>query len=405
VCGHRGNLGNQLHCLQCNAPRGKDVVFYLPENEGEITEHRLINEANAGADWICTYCGSGNKATATHCHSCGNDRNTEDKTLSTQEYDLNNTPSTSEDADKIRREEKQRKNSSQSNFHQEKPKYLQDKLPKKIEYKKLNRWISAATVIATVILSFVALTYVPHYGNKTPWDAILHFTLHDYKPAWQFQQALHTQQETVSYNVKSFYWQRNITIERGEDVMHEDWSVPAAGKYIRSYQAIHHYIQVQDGYETKTRQVRVASGTRRYKCGTKSKGNGYFEDKYCTETTYTTKTESYSVPRYKDKPIYATKYVYTLREWHTDHQEISESYSTKPYRKSYSSSFRGDKWREGEKTQVYQLSILHENQKDSALYVVDFNDWQKFMPLKKLQVQQHIAAFQPTKVALLKVLK
>lgn len=399
-CGHRGNLGNVIHCEQCNAPRGKDVEFYLPEDAPEVTDQTLINEANAGADWVCSYCQSANKATETHCHTCGNDRDAkEDRNLIEREYDLTNTPKTSADADTISKAQKEQERAAK------KQRYLVDEhteekeVVKGSKIAKINKWVTGLTIISTIILSLVGFLYIPNYGNKTEWHSILNFTTHDYLPSLSFQNAVHSQTEEVVYDISGFYWQRVIPIEKGEDVPYEDWSVPSGGKYVSSFSAIHHYDKVQDGYETKTRSVKVASGTRRYKCGTKSKGNGYFEDKYCTETTYTTKNETYSVPRYKDVPVYRTKYRYTMREWQFHHNEVSEANDTKPYWATYGSQYKGDKWRQGEKRELYQVYIQHQN--DKAQYEIDFEDWQHFTKQKTITVKQAIAAFAPTKSALL----
>jgi ribosomal protein L40E len=85
VCGHKGNIGYETSCSQCGAPRGKNVKFYLPDESEEVQDERQLAQARAGVDWICDYCGADNKATDTHCRSCGNARTETDINRQTRE--------------------------------------------------------------------------------------------------------------------------------------------------------------------------------------------------------------------------------------------------------------------------------------------------------------------------------
>lgn len=68
------NKGSQMKCEGCGSVRDEDVKFYLPENAREITDQAEIDQANAGADWICGFCSTSNSASATDCKQCGGPR-------------------------------------------------------------------------------------------------------------------------------------------------------------------------------------------------------------------------------------------------------------------------------------------------------------------------------------------
>ncbi len=388
TCGHNGNMGNVLNCEQCNIPRDKNVEFYLPDDAEIVTDAKIIKAANAGADWNCSHCGAANKATSDSCHSCGNAKDSDDKSLEEKEYDLTNTPKTSEDVSKKRRKP-QNGNENIANYSQN--------ITNNPKNTNRNIFIGVGTFLFTAVMTLVLFIYIPQYSEKTPWTAILNFSTHDYLPAVAFHQQLNEQYENITYTVGDFYWQRNIDIEKGVDVAHEDWEIPAGGRKTNSFSAIHHYDEVQDGTTTKYRSKRVASGTRRYKCGTTSKGNGHFADKYCTETTYTTKSESYQVPHYKSVPVYRTKYQYLMREWHFDHTETSEGADIKPFWKNYDKTYKNEFWREATKRELYKVKF--QTQDINSMQInqeMTFENWKEFANVKQVLTKQHIAAFRPT---------
>ena len=98
-------------------------------------------------------------------------------------------------------------------------------------------------------------------------------------------------------------------------VTEEDWSLPQGSVKLGEFRAVHHYDKVPDGYETKTRQVQVKVGEKKVKVGVKDLGNGYFKDIYENRPVYETKTETYRETKYRDVPVYMTKYKYKMMKW------------------------------------------------------------------------------------------
>lgn len=71
-CGTR-NPGIQKKCSNCGSPQPKDVQFEQVAQETFIEDENLIEQAKAGPDIHCPYCGTRNPAEATTCSNCMGD--------------------------------------------------------------------------------------------------------------------------------------------------------------------------------------------------------------------------------------------------------------------------------------------------------------------------------------------
>jgi len=272
-CGHKKIYGLEKKCTQCGSPRPEDVEFYLPEDAEYVTDEKIIAQAEAGADWVCSYCNAHNPNTETHCQSCGNDRDTkEDVSIKEIEYGLNDVPT--ENTQKRKRGGNTETENTQTTVE--------------------NNLSNSSSFIAHNKKSLLVLAILGVVGIIIACLSI---------------------KTEIDLTVIGFNWERNIYMEEYKEVQDEGWSLPSSARLISSREAIHHYDKVPDGYETKTRTVRVSDGTERYKCGTTSKGNGSFKDKYCTRTKYRSKTETYQERKYRSVPVYRTKYTYWVYKW------------------------------------------------------------------------------------------
>jgi hypothetical protein len=295
VCGQKGLPGNVTACAGCGAPRGKDVEFYLPDNSHDITDETRLKEANSGVDWRCDYCGSDNKVGMTECKGCGNQRTKDDIARGVKEYNTGEEPW---------------KQKPEKNINPPKP-----EVPKKSKHHKVLFFILIFIIILTGLL----------WPKKMKVEVVKHS------------------------------WERTVEIENNRLVTEEGWNIPSGGILKYSFRSIHHYDKVFDHYETRTRNVRKKTGSESYKCGTRSKGNGYFEDKYCTRSTYENVSESYDASVYRDVPVYRTKYRYTIYKWMKDHT-INAKGNDKNV-KWPSENFADNNWREGKKTEKYVLFV------------------------------------------------
>jgi DNA-directed RNA polymerase subunit RPC12/RpoP len=67
------NPGPKRSCINCGAPQPDDVQFQRAADEKLETDEKLIVAAQAGADFVCPYCGTRNAAPAKVCVQCGGD--------------------------------------------------------------------------------------------------------------------------------------------------------------------------------------------------------------------------------------------------------------------------------------------------------------------------------------------
>jgi len=255
VCDRKGNRGPDTYCGSCGSPRPDDIEFYLPDDAAEITDETKLREAEAGADWRCSYCSTQNNAFDNFCVSCGNKRSVEggDVSLDQREilYDTQEAISADESVTSVKKG-----------------------LGKKI-------------IIGVATAAIAIITLIVIAGIKTE----------------------------IPVKITGFEYNAKITFEEYKLVTEEDWTLPAGAEKLTEFRAIHHYDKVPDGYITKTRQVQVQTGTKKVKVGVKDLGNGYFQDIYENKPVYETRTETYNETKYKDVPVYMLKYRYRMMKW------------------------------------------------------------------------------------------
>lgn len=73
-CDRLGNSGDSYDCSGCGAPRPEDVQFYLGESPRILSDKADIEKAEAGRDWYCRFCDSGNSNIDHSCSNCGADK-------------------------------------------------------------------------------------------------------------------------------------------------------------------------------------------------------------------------------------------------------------------------------------------------------------------------------------------
>src|SRR5262245_59934061 len=67
------NKGTDRFCASCGNPQPDNVQFEQPSQEELIKDEEELKKAKLGPDVHCAYCGSRNRADATHCTQCGAD--------------------------------------------------------------------------------------------------------------------------------------------------------------------------------------------------------------------------------------------------------------------------------------------------------------------------------------------
>jgi hypothetical protein len=255
VCDRKGNRGPDSYCGSCGSPRPDNVEFYLPDDAEEVTDELKLKEAEAGADWRCSYCSTQNNAFDNFCVSCGNKRDISGGDVSLHQKEIYFDTAAAPEASGITPPQSGGKG------------------------KKILITL-AAIVFAVIVLAGLA-------GIKTDIPVV----------------------------VTGFEYNARISYETYKSVTEEDWILPGGAEKLAEFRAIHHYDKVPDGYITRTRQVQVQVGTKKVKTGVKDLGNGYFQDIYENRPVYENRTESYNETKYRDVPVYMQKFRYRMMKW------------------------------------------------------------------------------------------
>ena len=179
----------------------------------------------------------------------------------------------------------------------------------------------------------------------------------------------------VELTVTGFKWDRSYEIEEYKRVIEEDWQLPQDAEKLDAFRAIHHYDQVPDGTETRTRTVQKQVGTEQVKVGQKDLGNGYFEDIYEERPVYEEVEETYEATKYRQVPVYKTKYKYAVFRW-KDAGKLNTSDNKKPaYWPQDERLDNQQKFRIKKQYENYYLQLSYEDEHFNEK--VDFTTWEK----------------------------
>src|SRR4030042_4672816 len=67
------NPGPKTSCTSCGPPQPENVQFQRAVDEKLLSDEETLQAAQAGADYICPYCGTRNAGAAKVCIQCGGD--------------------------------------------------------------------------------------------------------------------------------------------------------------------------------------------------------------------------------------------------------------------------------------------------------------------------------------------
>lgn len=300
-CNSREIDGLVDFCPNCGVHKPKDVKYYLNGNvtinttysksqvpDSDVLSEKELEKAGISKEecdgkhkeWVCDFCGSLNNWADNVCSSCGSQKDESD-TLYGGEKKSGEEPA-----------EQQHTASSQDKEQLS----VWDKIK---SFFVKNR---KAAAIVTVIIAVLSVMFFPYKKVVT---------------------------------VKSFAWERNISLEEYRTVQESDWNVPEGGRVYDEKTEIKSYVSVVDHYETvwetKTREVFDHNETS---TTYSDNGNGTFTEHTTTTPVYRTETyqESHEEPVYRQDPVYATKYYYDIDKWvDTGNDYPSSGKDHKPY--------------------------------------------------------------------------
>ncbi len=284
-CGTIGNLGRHHQCHNCGRSRPESTKFYLADNE-QVTDKQLQRQALVGPDWICQFCGTSNAADITICGSCRAPRESDSPSQQVKDYDLSEVPT-----------------SGDMTFDDEPS--SEEPIQEEPSTKRKIPIIALVAAGALVVICLTAIAFLIFGGRES------------------------------EATVDGFLWERTLDIEELQTVVEEDWQIPSGGRLLSQREAIHHYDQILDHYETRQREIeeQVQVGVEVYVCGQRDLGNGFFEDIECEEPVYETRyrTETFGEPIYRDEPVYQTLYSYDIDKWTVISSEVASGNDHSPY--------------------------------------------------------------------------
>lgn len=75
-CTHCGtqNRGRHMKCKTCGNPKDKSENYELGDTSAKVTAADQLQQASAGENWACSFCGYDNRALDDKCQSCGASR-------------------------------------------------------------------------------------------------------------------------------------------------------------------------------------------------------------------------------------------------------------------------------------------------------------------------------------------
>lgn len=298
-CGTKGIPGTSRNCTNCQHPRDNSVKFYMKGKDEYLTEEQAATKGK-GADWYCEYCGALNSVLDVNCKGCGSPR---------------------EDAKKDYFNANEKPEPFVPNASAKKPE------PKKPAPKKKKNLAPLFIALAAVLALIVGIVAFAMPKKKT-------------------------------LKINEMNWAYQIDIESYETVEENDWSVPDGGRVQYTQEEIHHYDQVFDHYETRTRTYteQVYDGEDVH-TEYIDNGDGTFSEHQVSTPRYRSETryEDYEEPIYRDEPVYQTKYYYEIEKWiHKRYVETNGS-DKNPV---WGDVVLADNEREGTRTETYTVEAV-----------------------------------------------
>jgi hypothetical protein len=322
--------GPETECPNCGADRPKNVKFYMAAEEDIVQDPAVLRRARGGADWRCSFCGQNNPNDVKICKDCGNPRSASDKQLAVKTYASKDVPRSGDGTRDL-------------------SKPVEETPPPKSK----KGCFVALGIFSMVIIVLLLLS----------WNT------------------------TIEVAVEGFEWKQSIQVEEKRNVQEEAWSIPSNGTIVTSFQAIHHYNQVLDHYETRTRTEQRAVGSEEYVCGQKDLGNGYFEDQYCSRTLYEDYQVDYEEAIYRDEPVYQTKYRYTIDRWFPINSIVTQDKNHAPQWGNTVNIRTNESLREAGRKGGYTI-IIQDYKKENHAHEIPLSWWQKLAVGDKIKAKK-----------------
>ena len=352
-CDTKGIRGRERVCPVCSKERGEHTKFYMGNPDDYVVPEAEAKKISKEPDWLCAYCDSYNVATAKKCFNCGHEKNEGDITYfekhkqkeeREKEFQSYNDFSQKKYSDGLEKENRSSyQNKLYDNHGYERNKYQSSKNQKTKKKSNFFKFAGIGLAIFAVVW-LMCFLFIPKEAEMTITDI-----------AWEYQ----------------------LQIEEYRTVEESGWTLPSGGRLQYSQSEIHHYQDVLDHYETKTRTYteQVLDHYETVVTGHRDLGNGYFEEITSQQPVYRTetKTETYQEPVYRSEPVFQTKYYYEIDKWMYDRTIKSSGHDKNTY---YGEYILAEKEREGSRKQDYEFT--GKTEEDIYTFDVSKEEWDKY---------------------------
>ncbi len=316
-CGTQ-NPGSQKTCSSCGMPQPDDVEFKQPAQEKLIEDDAKLEQAKAGSDIHCHYCGSRNLATAKTCSQCGANLSEGEKRESGQilgaHRDKPAEPVECPACGTMNDAGAPKCINCGSGFGADRQPEPAKPKPPPVPAKKSKAGLFGIVGIVALVLVIcgACITFFVMFSRT----------------------------EDVNGTVKNTSWTRTIGIEELVPVTREDWrdEIPAKAVIGICTEKVHHTESQPTG---RTKEI----------CGTPytvDKGSGY------GEVVQDCRTEQLT----EDVSVYATSCKYTIDEWQEVDKETSGGSNLNP---QWPDPHLRAGQREGNRKEIYEVSFTTEN--------------------------------------------
>ena len=372
-CGTKGIGGSKRTCSNCGRSRDENTTFYLPGQKRYVPVEEA-KKVSRKPDWLCDYCGQLSPDSAKECISCGAVRNSENL-----DYFQNKERKAAEEARKRAAAQTTTRINSYSYEDAIRDEYRNSTRKSTVEepWERKNKDED----------SFMNERKTSDFWNSVKsfnWTPILIFVLIAALIAGCVYLLLPKEHELIVTDVR---WERNIDIQEYRTVEENDWQIPAGGRLLYTRSEIHHYNQVLDHYETKTRQVAKERyvGTEEVVVGYRDLGNGYFEEITSSRAIYETyyETETYEEPVYRSVPIYQNKYYYEIERWLYDRTATAKATDKYPHWPELNLT---EKERESTRKETY--TVTGKDKKDEVYtFTLSYEEWKRVHVGQEIKVK------------------
>jgi len=294
-CGHKHIPGPTRRCPACFWWRDRTVNFYEAPDSVVLSPAEVARYA--GPDWICKACGAANPETGAPREQlvCGN--------CHARQVDLDGgrTPL--------------------------------ETLPTGVAVERRLSMVSSGSPITGGYVRTISYTDRRILGAVYTLAALGLFGLGilglNGLSTWVYRP------RPVAAQVLRRHWRVEVPIEERRPVAEGDWTLPAGAYNVRTETRQQSTRRVQVGTKTETVKVPYEEkvGTRT-ECTTVSRGDGTGERVCSEEPIYETRyrTETEEVPIYREEPVYATWYSYTIDRWQPLRTAVVEGTENMPRR-------------------------------------------------------------------------